>query len=1124
MRNLGLPEVIKLDKNKCQHCLACLLVCPVKLCNVVEPDGISVKADLCIGCGECIRACTEKGHNARSGIDDFDDFLQEVKSGVPMGVLIAPAAAVNYDDELPKMITALRKLGVKYIFDVSFGAEIAAYDYLRLIKSGAAKPLIAQPCPAIVSYIETYQTDLIPYLAPTQSPALAAATWVKSQPLYKDLKLAFLGPCLAKRREVHDPNTRGIVSYNVTYQSLDRYFQGQGISLEGLKPSNFDSPEPERAVVFSRPGGLTETFLRFGVPVKKSDVPRVEGPQEVYAKYLPELMKDILKGKAPVLVDILNCQHGCNTGPAVTHNHTHFQVNQIMDRRMEKQMEKHNASPKNAGLFKEFYNWIEAGNIDLSRIYSDKSINSYLRESSETEEELTWERMHKLTEEERQINCSSCGYGNCRGMMKAILNGLNHVESCKYYLFKENEINLHKVEAQAKELQDSRDEIAAWNEELEKTVLQRTVAIRSLLNNAGQGFLSFGESMQVDDEYSSECRRIFDRDIGGLKFSDLIYPQDEEGSNFLESLVDEIYSQEDDDMVADLYLPLLPDEVEIGNKHIELEYRIIKDTHIDSKTCMAILTDVTDKRLLENQMEHEKNTLKMVVKVVVSHDDFIQILQDYQNFSGSLIHEIIESENSIENKIAEIFRHVHTYKGNFSQFNMMGIALKLHEFETQISDFSKTLDIDAGTDKLKRFIGEFNLSSWLLDDMKRLQEVLGIDFFSSEDTFTISKSKLLEIEKKAESILPPAECKILVTELKRLRYKSFDSLLTSYQEYVTKLAERYQKEIYPVEVEAETVLVNPDRYNDFVRSLVHVFRNAVDHGLETMDERIECGKQEYGRIQYYVSSQNNKIILTIKDDGRGIDCSKLRNKIVEKGLLNREEAVGISEGEILSYIFKDSFSTKEEVTDLSGRGVGLGAVRSELQKLNGSIDVKTAIGKGTEFKFTIPIEDEQFLGNTSDIMNPLIETTTNFLVSQIGLDIQSTESFGVSKLEKLQLSDVTSFITIKGAIKGFFVVSMQEDVLKAVVRKFVLYDLTEEEEAEYMEDMLAECTNTILGNSLGSFPGLREMIVIDTPVSISSKDALVKYQESEISTCNIETNVGMLSISLVVPWESEEIS
>ena len=1122
--NMELPEIIKLDKSKCQHCLACLLVCPVKLCNVVEPDGISVNPELCIGCGECIRACREKGHNARSGIDDFPDFLQDIQSGVPIGVLVAPAAAVNYNGLFPKMITALRNAGVKYVFDVSFGAEIATYQYLKLVQSGAQKPIIAQPCPAVVSFIEIYHSDLIPYLAPTHSPLLAAAKWVKSQSMYKDLKLAFLGPCFAKRREVHDPNTGGMVSYNITYQSLDKYFQERGISLESLEPSGFDSPEAERAVVFSQPGGLTETFRRFGFPFKKVDIPRIEGPHEIYIKYLPELKNNIRDGKVPILVDILNCQYGCNIGPAVTHNHTHFEIDMIMDKRREEQVKKHNTSDEaNPSLFEEYFKWIDDENIEFSRDYSDKSSNRYLREPSEEDEELTWQRMHKLTREEREINCASCGYGNCRSMMTAIVNQLNHIESCKYYLFKENEINLEKVEAQAKELQKSRDEIADWNRVLEKTVAQRTLAITNLLNNAGQGFLTFGENMRVDNEYSSECRRIFAQDIGGLIFSELIFPQSKQDINFLNSLIEEIFKQDDDDVVEELYLPLLPEKIDIGNKQIEINYKIINNTNLESKKCMVILTDVTDKRLLENQMKNEKNALKMVVKVVVSYNEFIQILKDYQNFCDTLLYEIINSEKSLENKVVEIFRYIHTFKGNFSQFYMTGITQSLHDFESEISTFSNQLELGWGKDELIRFIERFNINSWLEEDVNRLEEVLGTEFFSSEDMLTISKVKLIELEKKVKSILPPAECKIFVAELRNLRYRPFNSLLESYQDYVMELAQRYHKQIYPVEFKAERILVDPDRFNDFARSLVHIFRNAVDHGIETAYQRIESGKEEYGSIKCNICRVDNKVILTIIDDGRGIDCNILRSKIIEKGFLNREETIGISEDEVVNFIFKDSFSTKDEITDLSGRGVGLGAVKNELQKLGGSVAVKSFPGQGTEFRFTIPIEGEQFWGLAiSELINPLIDTTCNYLNNHIGLEIKSTECFDVSKPEKVVLYKFTAFITIKGTIEGLFLISMEEQVLKMVVRNFVLGNLTEDEEAEYMEDVLAECTNTILGNSLKLFPGLTEMIVIDSPVSIFSKNALVKYQESMISTCNIQTHVGKLCLSLVVPRKIEE--
>jgi len=486
---MHLPEVVHVDKTKCQHCLACIQVCPVKLCNIVEPDGISVQSDLCIGCGECIRICNEKGHQARSIIDDFSIFLEDIQSGTPVGVLLAPSAAVNYDPWLMELTTALREMGVKNIFDVSFGAEITTYLYLKALQANVRQPIIVQPCPAIVSYIEIYKPELIPYLAPTHSPALDVAIWVKSQPEFSQLKLAFLGPCIAKRREVHDPNTKGAISYNLTFHSLDKYLQEQKIDLAALTPGHFDTPEAERAVIYSQPGGLTETFQRFGIPIKKCDISRVEGAQEVYTKYLPELLKDILHKETPQIVDILNCTHGCNCGPAAGHQKSHYQIERIMSERKDRQIEKHSQLREQerlrnreqeevsgqAAVLQDFFQWLDNQDLDFSRSYTDKSLINFLRQPTKEEEEQTWDLMHKLTTEEREINCSSCGYGNCRDMMVAIVNGLNHVESCKYYLFKQNEQSVALIQGQAEEIEMQRDQLTVWNEELEKTVQQRTV-------------------------------------------------------------------------------------------------------------------------------------------------------------------------------------------------------------------------------------------------------------------------------------------------------------------------------------------------------------------------------------------------------------------------------------------------------------------------------------------------------------------------------------------------------------------------------------------------------------------------------------------------------------------------
>lgn len=1124
---MGLPEVVRVDKNKCQHCLACILVCPVKLCNIVETDGITVKADLCIGCGECIRACREKGHYARSGIDDFPEFLKDVQSGVPFGILVAPAAAVNYEDLLPKVLTALREMGVHNVFDVSFGAEITTYLYLQALKNGVKQPIIAQPCPAIVSFIETYQTELLPFLAPTQSPALDVALWLKNQPEFRHLKLAFLGPCLAKRREVHDPNTKGSVSYSITFESLDNYFFEQGINLAELEPSGFDTPEAERAVGYSQPGGLTDTFNRFGFPVMKSDIPRIEGPQEVYLKYLPELRDDIQRGKAPVLVDILNCLHGCNGGPAVSHQHTHFQIDKIIEKRKVEQILKHDSmtDEKAKSLFQDFFVWLDSQDLDFSRIYSNKSSSKYLREPEIEEEERVWGLMHKLTPKERQINCSSCGYGNCRAMMLAIINGLNHLESCKYYLFKENERNLKNVEAQTIEIEEAKDEIEAWNEVLEQTVTLRTQALRNLLNNAGQGFLSFGSDLLIHDEYSSECTRIFAKDIHGLKFSQLIFPDDGEQENFLGTLLFKVLNNSDE-LFREIYLPLLPTEVAIGNRFVNVEYKLIDPENNMASYCMVILTDITNHRTLETQIEQERNLLKMVVNVVLSYSDFNQNVREYTYFCETRLQEILDNKATLVNKVTEIFRYVHTFKGSFSQLGMNHVVDKLHDFETQIADLKKSL-ISRGLQlrDVKEFFAGFILLSWLKKDLNGLEEVLGQDFFSQDDELVISNNKLIEIEKKIEMILTPVECKILIPELHRLRYKSFDLLLKSYPEYVTKLANRLEKSVYVVITQEDTILVNPDRFYDFIKSLVHIFRNAVDHGLESVDERLENGKEEFGKITCLLSETEKQIHLTITDDGRGIDAENLRKKVVDSGLRTTEEVSLLTDEEAIQLIFADGLSTKDDIDDLSGRGVGLAAVLSELTKLGGSLVVKTELGKGSEFYFCLPKETEGVWEVTiSELMQPLVDTTSQFMQEQANLKVTYEESFQIKELEKIELNKVTVIINIRGALEIVVIVSFSEPVLRKVVRNFILDEITLEEEEAYMEDVLGEVTNIIIGNSLKQFPGLEELLIIDPPISLSSEDALVKYQESQIWVCKMQTELGNLSLSLVIPRDVQMIS
>lgn len=1117
---MGLPEVIRVDKNKCEHCLACIRVCPVKLCNVVEPDGITVNSDLCIGCGECIRACAEKGHFARYGVDDCSEFLQDLAAGVPLGVLVAPAAAINYHPWFPQLLTALRRLGVHYVFDVSFGAEITTYLYVKALEANVKTPIIAQPCPAIVSYIEIYQSDLVPYLAPTHSPTIDAAIWLKTQPEFRDLKLAFLGPCLAKRREFHDPNTHGAVAYNITFKSFTNYLEQQGIRLEELESSGFDTPEAERAVGYSQPGGLTDTLKRFGIKVRKADIPRVEGPKEVYGNFLSELSEDIRLLQVPVLVDILNCTQGCNGGPAVSHNFSKYKIDLIIDERKETQIEKYQTvmegDPRE--VFQEFYCGLQTNMSAYSRLYNDQSANQYLRSPSAEEEENIWQLMHKLTPKERGLNCASCGYGNCRDMMLAIYNDLNPVESCKYYLFKENERNLNQVEAQALEIEEQRDEIAAWNEVLEETVASRTKALRNLLNNAGQGFLSFGSDLLVREEYSSECERIFGGQIVGAKFASLIFPKDREQHDFIESLFFEVFNHQDSD-AREVYLPLLPTEVLINSMYINVEYKMIEDTgRFGGEVCMVILSDVTENRLLESQVEQERNLLKMVVKVIVNRTDFVQNVNDLRGFFDSDLPTILAGMATKEEKFVDIFRRLHTFKGNFSQLNMGFVVECLHQLETKMTDFKNEGGLDLNQGELEQLLSELEPDTWLEQDLAYIEDVLGQKLLTEDDELVISKNKLMEIEKRIETLLPLSDRKLLIPELRKLRHKPFADLFDSFPDYVNRLAARFEKPVYPVKITAESLQVDPDVYKGFIKSLVHVFRNAVDHGLESVDERIELAKEEYGEISIDITTNDRYIVVAISDDGRGIDASVVRSKALAQGLLPEEQLQGVSDNEIMQLVFVDGFSTADSVTDLSGRGVGLAALKHELIEMGGYPRVETVLGQGTTFYLYLPLETEQVWAvPVTDLLEPLLDTARNFLAEQVGLEVEPFNQTSIIQSNSLELNKKTVLLSIRGAIECYFVLSVNDQVLRLMVRNYLMDDLQPGEEEEYMQDVLAESANTILGNSVKHFPGLDELLVIGSPVALTSDDALMGYKEAQIWSCKLETTAGRFNLGLVMP-------
>ncbi len=137
--------------------------------------------------------------------------------------------------------------------------------------------------------------------------------------------------------------------------------------------------------------------------------------------------------------------------------------------------------------------------------------------------------------------------------------------------------------------------------------------------------------------------------------------------------------------------------------------------------------------------------------------------------------------------------------------------------------------------------------------------------------------------------------------------------------------------------------------------LIHLIRNAMDHGLETPEERLAAGKPRTGTLVLAAVHEGNSIIISIKDDGRGIDTERVGRKAIEKGLISEEQLAAMSQREMFDLIFLPGFSTKDKASDLSGRGVGMDVVKTNIKKLNGLIEIKSEKGLGSEFILRLPL-------------------------------------------------------------------------------------------------------------------------------------------------------------------------
>ena len=474
----------------CIGCNRCISACSCMGANVATTteDGsnrIDVDGDRCIACGACFDVCE---HHARQFVDDTEEFMEALKRGEKVSILLAPAFKANYPDKYEKYLGALKKLGVNRIISVSFGADITTWAYIKYITENNFYGGISQPCPAVVGYIEKYIPEILPKLMPVHSPMMCAAVYARKYLKMTD-KLAFISPCIAKKNEIDDDNNKGLMSYNVTFAHLVEYLEKNPV--QGATPYT-DEIEYGLGSIYPMPGGLKENV--YWLLGEDALIRQMEGEGHMY-HYLEANKERIAKNKTPYLfIDALNCSGGCLYGTGIEEKNAENE--EIFEEIQRIKIASKNAEKKSAWgrkltpekrlqALNNQFKYLKLD--DFIRHYTDKSAKCAVKEPTEQEYQSIFADMLKTEKDKQEINCGCCGYKSCRDMAKAIYNGFNNKNNCVHYIrdvaLIEKDENIKLVE----EVQSSTAELENKKRELVSEINQSFEELESAIDMISSG-------------------------------------------------------------------------------------------------------------------------------------------------------------------------------------------------------------------------------------------------------------------------------------------------------------------------------------------------------------------------------------------------------------------------------------------------------------------------------------------------------------------------------------------------------------------------------------------------------------------------------------------------------------
>ncbi|MGE9881602.1 [Fe-Fe] hydrogenase large subunit C-terminal domain-containing protein [Blautia obeum] len=401
-------RVIDFKDASCKHCYKCVRYCEVKAI-LVENEQAHIMKNHCINCGHCLEVCPQ---NAKTFASDMERVKGYLRQGMKTIISIAPSylGVLEYDKP-GQIVDALQRLGFYEVRETAEGAALVTREYWKLLKAGEMTNIITTCCPSVNDLIEKYYPELVPMMAPVVSPMIAHGRLIKH--IYgEDVKVVFLGPCIAKKEEaIGDERVRGAIDAILTFEEIVKWWKAEGIDVHQCENKPMGNPNPKVNQLYPISGGIIQSVRASSIEDNYYKI-HIDG-----LKACMELFDELKKGDIQhSFFEVNVCEGGCVKGPA-SDKWNQSLIRAKMD--VEDQV-----------AYREEATEIDGSAIDMHKIFKDRHVEDQKPSDQEMKEVL--HAMGKYTKED-ELNCGACGYPTCRAKAVAVYQKKAEIGMCLPY-------------------------------------------------------------------------------------------------------------------------------------------------------------------------------------------------------------------------------------------------------------------------------------------------------------------------------------------------------------------------------------------------------------------------------------------------------------------------------------------------------------------------------------------------------------------------------------------------------------------------------------------------------------------------------------------------------------------